>query len=67
MPRLLTVVVCTHNRATLLPRCLEALQRQAGVSPESLDVIVIDNGSTDGTRPVVESFFGAAIPVRYVY
>lgn len=63
----LTVVVCTHNRATLLPRCLEALQRQAGVAPDVLDVIVVDNGSTDGTREVVETFCGKPIPVRYVF
>lgn len=67
VPFTLTVVVCTHNRAALLPRCLEALQRQEGVTPDALDLVVVDNGSTDGTRKVVEPFCSGVIPTRYVF
>jgi len=63
----LTVVVATHNRATLLPRCLEALQNQSGIERTNLDVVVIDNRSTDDTKAVVEAFAGRAVPVRYLF
>lgn len=46
-----TVVIPTWNRATLLADCLEALSRTAPTTP----VIVVDNGSTDGTADLVAS------------
>lgn len=66
MPRL-SVVICTHNRAPLLARCLEALQRQEGVSPTALEIMVVDNCSTDATREVVDSFRNRTIPVTYIF
>lgn len=49
---LITVVICTYNRADLVRRCLEALDRQ-DVSPETFAVVVVDNRSTDDTGQVV--------------
>jgi glycosyltransferase involved in cell wall biosynthesis len=46
------VVVCTRNRAELLAGLLVALDRQT--IREHLDVLVIDNGSTDGTALAVQ-------------
>lgn len=66
MPARLSIVICTHNRATLLPRCLEALQEQRGVPPNDLDVIVVDNRSTDATKDVVAAFCSRKVPVRYI-
>jgi glycosyltransferase involved in cell wall biosynthesis len=64
-PRL-SVIICTHNRAWLLRRCLEALQTQT-VCPRDFEAIVIDNGSTDDTKSVVEAFAGRSLPPRYVH
>jgi glycosyltransferase involved in cell wall biosynthesis len=52
----LDVVIPTYNRAWLLPRTLESLL--AAEQPEGLDVqvTVVDNRSTDGTRALVEAF-----------
>jgi hypothetical protein len=44
----LTVVVCTHNRVAYLRRALESLAAQS-LDPGALDVVVVDNGSSDGT------------------
>jgi len=48
----LSVVVCTRNRATLLGSCLAAFDavREPDVD---LEVIVVDNGSCDGTAAAV--------------
>ena len=67
MPARLSIVICTHNRAHLLPRCLEALQKQRGVPPDDLDVIVVDNRSTDATKEVVAAYRSTNVPVRYVF
>lgn len=49
----LSVVVCTRNRAVQLAKCLNKLAR---VEPERNDIelIVVDNGSSDGTAAVIE-------------
>lgn len=45
-PMNLSVIIPTLNEATVLPRLLEDLQRQTGVT---LDIIVADGGSSDDT------------------
>lgn len=54
-PPELTVIICTYNRAALLRRCLEAVALQT-LPPERLEVLVIDNRSSDGTGPMVQAF-----------
>jgi len=47
VPRL-SVIVCTHNRWGFLERCLAGLKAQQA-APESFEVLVVDNASTDAT------------------
>ncbi len=49
----LTVVIASHNRRELLHRCLSALDRQTQ-DPDTFEVIVADDGSSDGTTEMVE-------------
>lgn len=60
----LSVVICTYNRAAMLRRALltTVQQETAGFTYE---VVVVDDGSTDNTRAVVEEL-AADVPVRYV-
>ena len=46
-------VVVTCNRKELLSECLMALARQA------VDILIIDNASTDGTNQCVKNFIQA--------
>ena len=46
-----TIVTCNSGR--YIRRCLESLLKQEGVT---LDVIVLDNASTDNTREILEEF-----------
>lgn len=60
-----TVFTPTYNRAALLGRVFESLRQQT--CPE-FEWLVVDDGSTDNTRQVVEEFSrSAAFPVRYLY
>lgn len=52
-----TVVVPTFNGATVLGTCLLSLLAQDLTQP--YEVVVVDDGSTDGTRRVVEQARGA--------
>src|SRR6266550_3444939 len=49
----LSVIVASRNRRDLLRRCLDSLCRQT-CDPASYEVIVADDGSTDGTAETVE-------------
>jgi glycosyltransferase involved in cell wall biosynthesis len=49
-----TVVVCTYSRASPLFRTLECLMRQELRPGLRWEVIVVDNSSSDETRPMVE-------------
>lgn len=52
---LISVIVCTHNRAKLLRRALASIFRQ-DFPPADYEVLVIDNASTDDVRSVANEF-----------
>ena len=58
-----TVVVCSHNGAQQLPRLLASLRRQS-VPTESFEVIVVDDGSRDGTAAVAEDAGARVVRLR---
>jgi glycosyltransferase involved in cell wall biosynthesis len=59
-----TVFTPTYNRAHLLPRAYESLQKQTF---RDFEWLIIDDGSTDNTAEVVKSWqAGAPFPIRYI-
>ncbi|MDQ1355317.1 MAG: Chondroitin synthase [Acidobacteriota bacterium] len=63
---LLSVIIPTRDREALLKDVLRSLTVQT-LSQEEFEVIVVDNGSTDNTAEVVESFRGEIKHLRYFY
>jgi glycosyltransferase involved in cell wall biosynthesis len=59
---LLSVVIPTYNREGLLASTLSSLNRQT-LGREQFEVHVVDDGSTDGTRELVQSWRG--LMLRY--
>jgi glycosyltransferase involved in cell wall biosynthesis len=62
---LLSVAICTHNRAPLLRRTLDSLAGVAIPPDVTWEVIVVDNNSNDKTPSVVLAFH-EALPLRSV-
>jgi len=60
MPRI-TVCIPTYNRCRLLREALDSVFAQTRTD---FEVLVVDDGSTDGTAQMIESY---GRPVRYVY
>ena len=48
-----SVVIPTRNRARLLLEVFEALGHQIGIDPARLDVVVVDDGSTERVGPAL--------------
>jgi glycosyltransferase involved in cell wall biosynthesis len=62
----ISLIICTRNRAEKLRPCLDALARLEPVG--ALKVVIVDNGSNDRTREVIEVFAAIApFPVNYVF
>ncbi len=61
----LTVVVCTYNRRRELRACLDSLLAQT-LPGASFDIVVVDNGSTDGTAALVDAYLPRG-PIRYLH
>lgn len=60
-----SLVICTRNRAQRLRACLDAVARIETKIPWEL--VLVDNGSTDETKGVAESFAAAAsFPVQVI-
>lgn len=51
----ISVVIPTYNRRDILHKCLEALSRQT-IDPSHFEVLVCDDGSTDGTYDTLLQF-----------
>jgi glycosyltransferase involved in cell wall biosynthesis len=61
-----TIAVCTYNRADRLRRALQSLQQIELPAGKDVELLVVDNASTDQTPDVAASFADAdPIPVRY--
>ena len=63
-PPLISVVICTHERPTMLKNCLESVFK---LEYPSYEVVVVDNSpKTDTTRAVVEDFIKQSPKIQYV-
>jgi glycosyltransferase involved in cell wall biosynthesis len=64
--RQVSVIVCTHNRAHQLSTVIRQLCAQDYPSG-AFEIIVVDNGSSDNTRNVVEALIASSKPpLRYI-
>lgn len=51
-----SVIICTWNRSASLRRTLHSLNDQIGCDGAAVEVIIVDNNSSDDTKNVVDSF-----------
>lgn len=59
-----SIIIPTYNRATLLPETIKSVQNQTYTKWEC---IVVDDGSTDNTKEIVESLIQNDNRIKYVY
>jgi glycosyltransferase involved in cell wall biosynthesis len=64
MMPLVSIVVPTYNRANWVPNAVKSVLAQ---TMPDLEIIVVDDGSTDNTRELIYSFVERDSRVRYVH
>ena len=65
---LLSIAICTFNRAALLDDALRSFAATDKPSGLPFELLVIDNNSNDSTRSVVEGWATRSeFPLRYIF
>lgn len=59
-----SIILCSYNRVSLLPRAIRSVVRQRYADWE---LIVVDDGSTDGTRRLMQRYTAADARIIYAY
>jgi GT2 family glycosyltransferase len=62
----ITVIIPTYNRKEILQKALHAYKDQT-LPQDRFEIIVVDDGSTDGTKDVVSEFEKTLANVRYLH
>ena len=61
-----SIVICTCNRADNLRQTLEALENVTVSRARPAELIVVDNASTDNSAEIVKSHALSQMPLRYI-
>lgn len=60
----ISVIICTHNRASYLVRSIENITNQT-LQKELYEIIIVDNRSTDNTKNIVFNFIFEGYNIKY--
>lgn len=62
---IVTIAICTFNRASYLKKCLDALVPQLANYQDRVHVMVVDNNSDDNTALIVKGYNDKGIVIDY--
>ena len=65
-PTYLTMLIPAYNEESRIGETLEGMVGYFKNKDVRTEILVVDDGSTDGTRQVVKSFKGDEVPVRLI-
>jgi glycosyltransferase involved in cell wall biosynthesis len=64
---MISVIVCTYNRARRLEQTLKSLQEMAVPVGLPWELIIVDNNSSDNSKEIIDDFINKSdLNVRYV-
>ena len=51
----ITVIVCTYNHEKWIERCIRSIKHQVDVNQKDIEIIVINDASTDNTKSILKN------------
>lgn len=63
----LTVIICTYNRAPVLEGTLESYSKLTEANDKRIELIIVDNNSTDATAEIAVAAQSAIAGLRYFH
>ena len=61
---MLSIILCTYNRAALLPRAIDSVLKQ---SFPFWELVLVDDGSTDSTKVLIEEYIKKEKRISYFF
>jgi glycosyltransferase involved in cell wall biosynthesis len=62
-----SVIICTKNRSECLVNTIESILSVELLPTQSVELIIVDNGSTDKTSELIHSYTETPISIKYLY
>jgi glycosyltransferase involved in cell wall biosynthesis len=62
-PQIISIIICTYNRANYLNKCIESILAQTN---KNWELIIVDDGSNDNTFEVINEYLKNHSMIRYV-
>ena len=59
-----SVIIPTYNREDILPKCIDSVLNQTF---KEFELIIVDNGSTDNTKELIESYKQKDNRIKYIW
>ena len=64
MPPFFSIIIPTYNRAHLISMAIDSVIAQTF---ENWELIIVDDGSTDNTKELVDNYCSIDKRIRYIY
>lgn len=64
---LLSVVICTYNRGDILGETLASYAALAAASPARVELLIVDNHSSDASARIAQAFVAGRSDARYLF
>jgi glycosyltransferase involved in cell wall biosynthesis len=61
---IISIIIPTYNRCNLLPRAINSVLNQ---SFKNFELIIVDDGSTDETKKIIEKYLKKNSRIKYIY
>lgn len=63
----ISLIICTYNREKYLPDAIESLINQKEINPGEIEIVIIDNNSTDNTEVICNGLIARSndTPIYY--
>ncbi|MBP6085900.1 glycosyltransferase family 2 protein [Patescibacteria group bacterium] len=64
---MITIITPTYNRKSLVKKAILSVVAQSQETPFKREMIIVDDGSTDGTEQYIQEYIESHDAITYIY